>query len=342
MTITRWAIAAAMGLGLMAGPAAQAAEVEMTLGSSVGPQDTTTLAFIELAKRVKERSNGRFEIEVIPIETLGFKNVDSLRVVAQGAVDLMGLTPYYVVRDEPMMGVFAPHGMLVEDAENLKIVDVQYEIAAEILESDKWNMVQVARSPFGATADLNIYSKEPVNTLAGLRGMKLRHYTKDGLEAFNALGVSTQIVPSSELYLALKTGVVDAAVYGPIFAKSQSIYEVTCCYSYLGAFTVAYPFSFIADKDRWAKVPADLQAIFVEESNKIWQESMDEWAEKKPEKEAYKWLQEEARMKEQPPFPMEDRRAIQAEIIKIWKANCAKMGDKAVGYCDRIETALHQ
>ena len=334
-------IAAALALLLTAG-AAGAAEVEMRLGSSVGPNDPTTLLYQELAKRVSERTDGRFEIEVIPIETLGFKNVDSLRVVKQGAIDMMGMVPYYVTRDEPMMGVFVPHGMLVDAEENLKVVDAQYGIAKEILESEKWGMTPVARAPFGALRDLIIMTKEPINTLEQLRDIKFRHFTKDGLQAFNALGVSTQVVPSSELYLALKTGVVDGSVYGPTFAKSQSIYEVTCCYAYLGAFSMAYPFSFVAMQDKWNEVPEDLRAIFAEEADKMWDESLEKWRVAAAETDSYEWLKTEGGMQEMDPMPLDDRKAIQAELIKIWKGNCENMGDQAVGYCDRIETALNQ
>ena len=329
------ALAVSMGM-------AQAAEVELTLGSSVGPQDPTTLLYQQLAERVAEKSNGRMEIEVIAIETLGFKNVDSLRVVKQGAIDIMGFVPYYVTRDEPMMGVFVPHGMLVEADENLKVVDVQYEIADEILTAEKWGLEVIARSPFGALRDLIIMTKDPINTLDGLRGIKFRHFTKDGLQAFNNLGVSTQVVPSSELYLALKTGVVDGSVYGPTFGKSQSIHEVTCCYSYLGAFSMAYPFAFVATQDRWASVPEDLRRIFAEEADAMWTESLETWKVAAAETEAYEWLRTEGGMQELDPLPLDDRKAIQAELIKIWKGNCETMGDQAVGYCGRIEQALNQ
>lgn len=317
----------------------QAAEVEWKLGSAVGPQDDGTLILQKLADRVREKSDGRFDIEVVPIETLGFKNVDSLRVLKQGVIEAMWLTPYYVTRDEPLMGVFAPHGMFVDPEDNLKVVDVQYEIGKEIL-ADKWGLVQVARAPFASLRDLIMMSKQPVNTLEGLRRMKVRQFTKEGLQAFNALGISTQMVPSSELYLALQTGVVDAAVYGPTYGKSQSINEVTCCFAYLSAFSMAYPFSIAVAEDVWDGVPADLQKVLSEESEAMWQESLEGWKASAAEKEAYEWLTTEGKMKQLDPFPEADRKAMQDELIKVWKSTCEQLGEKAVGYCDRIETAL--
>lgn len=330
-----------LGLTLsLASTLAQAADVEWRLGSSVGPQDPTTLALEELAKRVADKSGGRFAIEIVPIETIGFKNVDTLRVLQQGVIDAMNIVPYYAIRDEPLMGIFAPHGVLLDPDENLKIVDTQYEIGAEILK-DNWNVVQISRAPFGALRDLVIMSKTPVNTLEGLRSLKLRHFTKDGLEAFNNLGISTQVVPSSELYLALKTGVVDAAVYGPTYGQSQSIYEVTCCLAYLSSFSMAYPFSIGVNADVWAGVPDDLKAVLVTEANAMWQESVDKWKEGAAEKVAYEFLTTKGGMQMLDPFPLEDRKAIQAELLKIWKAQAESIGPKAVGYYDRIIAALN-
>ena len=320
---------------------AQSAEVTWKLGSSVGPQDPTTLNLREFAQRVLKRSNGRFEIEVIPIETLGFKNVDSLRVLKQGVLDAMNIVPSYVTRDEPLMGVFIPHGMLVNADENLKIVDVQYEIGKEILR-DKWGVIQTGRGPFSALRDLVVMTTDPINTLDGLRGIKFRHFTKDGIQAFNALGVSTQVVPSSELYLALKTGVVDGAVYGPTYAKSQSIYEVTCCMAYLGAFSMASPYTIGVIEANWQALPDELKTIFSEESRNMWNKALAEWQVGAPEKAAYEWLTTEGGMKMLDPLPLEDRKTIQVELLKTWRANCKALGEKAIGYRNRIETALNK
>ncbi|MGI6853490.1 TRAP transporter substrate-binding protein [Mesorhizobium sp. 1B3] len=335
MKLIATAVAAFFSMAAISG----AAEVEWKLGSSVGPQDDGTLMLQKLADRVLEKSDGRFEIEVVPVETLGFKNVDSLRVLKQGVIEAMWLAPYYLTRDEPLMGVFAPHGMFVDPEDNLKVVDVQYEIGKEIL-AEKWEIVQIARAPFASLRDLIMMSKEPVNTIEGLKKLKVRQFTKEGLQAFNALGISTQMVPSSELYLALQTGVVDAAVYGPTYGKSQSIYEVTCCFSYLSAFSMAYPFSVAVSKNVWEGLPADLQKILAEESEALWQESVEGWKVSAAEKEAYEWLTTEGKMKKLDPFPEADRKAVQDELIKVWKSTCEQLGEKAVGYCNRIEAAL--
>jgi len=114
---------------------------------------------------------------------------------------------------------------------------------------------------------------------------------------------------------------------------------VTCCYAYLGAFSMAYPFAFVADAERWAEIPEDLRAVFAEEAEAMWQQSLEAWRRAEAEVVAYDTLKEKG-MQELDPMPLEDRKAIQAKLIEIWQGTCADLGETAVGYCNRIEAAL--
>ena len=57
-------------------------------------------------------------------------------------------------------------------------------------------------------------------------GRKLRVWARDQVETFTRLGISAQIIPQEELYVALKTGVVDCAVYPALYAHTVSLQEV--------------------------------------------------------------------------------------------------------------------
>lgn len=328
----------AAALALLA-PMAHAQEVEWRLGSPVGPQDPLTADLEAVAERVADRSDGRFAIEIVPIETVGFKNVDSLRILDQGVLDAMMIAPYYAGRDEPLLNIFAPHGVLIDVAQNFAIVDVQFEIMEEIL-SENWDVAIAGRSPFGSLRDLIIVSKEPIESLEDLRGMKLRHFTADGMAAFQELGVSTQVVPSSELYLALQTGVVDAAVYGPTYVRFQSINEVTSHMTYLSTLTMAYPFVVGTGAETYEALPDDLKTILREELRASWQNSVDGWETGAEEASSYEWLAAEGGMGELGTLPEADRDAVQAELVEVWRAQVEEIGPEALAYFDRIQEAL--
>ena len=319
-----------------AGPAA-AADVEWKLGSPVGPQDLATKYLENYASRVQDRSDGRMAIEVIPIETLGFKNTDSLRVIKQNVVDAIYVQTFYVTRDEPLMGVFMPHGVLADPQDNLKVLGVQFEIADEILKN-KWNMQIITRDPTGGgQSRLLVVSKNPVTSLDELRKLKFRHYSKAGIRAYSELGVSTQVIPSSELYLALQTGVVDGAMYGAPYILSQSLDEVTCCASFVGALTLS-PRGISADATKWEQLPGDLRQIMLDVGEEMFTESMARWREEEIYNAAAAELTQNG-YKMLEPFPLEDRLEIQKAILKVWREDVEKIGPQALEYYDRIVAA---
>jgi TRAP-type C4-dicarboxylate transport system substrate-binding protein len=111
--------------------------------------------------------------------------------------------------------------------------------------------------------------------------------------------------------------------------------------SYLAAFSMAYPFSIATNEDSWAAVPDDLKQILVGEADAMWQEAVDRWAEGAAEKAAYEWLTTEGGMTMLDPVPLADREAIQAELLKIWKAQAEALGPTGAAYYERIVGALN-
>lgn len=330
---------AALALAAVALTGAQAQSLKMKVGSPVGPSDVGTTRMVALADDIKRRTNGRLELEVVAIETIGFKNVDSLRVLKQGVLDGMMLLPYYLGRDVPQLANFAPHGVMVEAADNLKIMDVQREIADELYR--KSGVVPAMPWFIGSSElrDIVIVSKFPVRSLDDLKGRKLRHFTADGVRAFNALGIATQNVPSSELYLALKTGVVDAAVYGNTYIQSQSIYETTCCVTYLAPFSAAFPATLAFTPAAWDRLDAAMRDAIRAAGEADMKKAMSDWQEGKGEKTSQAFLESKG-MKFLPPLPLEDRRRIQTELLKVWREQSEKLGPDALKNFERISARL--
>lgn len=315
-----------------------AAEVNWRLGSPVGPEDIATRDMEAYADRVRERSGGAIDIEVVPLESIGFKPADSLRVIKQGVLDAMNIVPYYIDRDEPLLAAFMPHGGLMDPEDNFKIIDVQHEIANEIYA--KWNVAPVGRIFAGSLKHQTLVSRVPVRSLEELRDIKLRHFTKIGIETFNALGVSTQTLPSSELYLALKTGVVDASLYAPVYTKSQSIYEVACCSAYIGVFSAATPFVIGADEAKWSALSDEHRQIMMDVAQEMYEENIAIWRANEAEEEAVEFLKQQDGFENLEPFSEDDRRAIQQETWRQWKAFSESLGPEAVRNYERVIAAL--
>ncbi len=80
----------------------------------------------------------------------------------------------------------------------------------------------------GDTAPRGLTTKDrPVRNADDFKGIKIRTAASPTvLAAMNALGALPQQIPFAELYMALKTGVVDAQENGALVVLSNSLYEV--------------------------------------------------------------------------------------------------------------------
>lgn len=73
-----------------------------------------------------------------------------------------------------------------------------------------------------------IHSKKPVNTLADLKGMKIRLPGGMVAEVFQQFGVSPIALPGSDIFPALEKGTIDAADYvGPAVNYDLGFHQVT-------------------------------------------------------------------------------------------------------------------
>ncbi|MEB8389250.1 TRAP transporter substrate-binding protein DctP [Rhodobacteraceae bacterium KMM 6894] len=175
------------------------------------------------ADRVATHSNGDLEIQAFHGGTLGIKDPDILRILPSGAVDMSVLYPEYVARDEPEMAVAYVQGAITEVDEQLKAVPAIQQVYEPIFE--RWGIKTLGAIQVPERV-VHIFCKEPVNTLEELKTKKLRVWGRHQVETFSRLGVSASIIPQSEMYVALQTGVVDCATYMGSVATTVSLQEV--------------------------------------------------------------------------------------------------------------------
>jgi len=109
----------------------------------------------------------------------------------------------------------------------------------------------------------SVYTKVPKDTLASLKGTKLRVLPTKGLiDTFDAMGATPTPIPINEVYTAVQTGVVDGFEHDPgtVLAYKWSEVSRQCLltrhmYSTMCAFI---------GKRGLAKIPADLRPAFMQ------------------------------------------------------------------------------
>lgn len=293
----------------------------------------------EMLAEINERSQGQLEIEMMYLRAVGYKQGDLLRVLKQGVADMSLFVPYYVSRDAPLLANVVPAGGLFDAEQNLEIAGAQRDYAEKILARD-WDATLATRFFNLGGRNLIIVSKEPISSLQGLEGKKLRHFDKTAIAAMKELGISAQTLSQSELYLALQTGVVDAAVHGLTNAKAQSLYEVACCFSDFTPFPgQGAPYGFIARTKDWTALPDSVKKTIEEVAEKQWQEGVEGWRKGKASAEAKAFLVEHG-MKDLGSFSKADRKRLQDTVFAVWKTQCEKLGPEAMDLYNKVSKIL--
>ncbi|BBK41767.1 C4-dicarboxylate ABC transporter [Allostella vacuolata] len=318
------ALAAAL-VGVAANPAEVSAQTTWKMHIVWVPARPEAQAYKRFADTVNEKAAGKLKIDLHQGGTLGVKDVDMLRILPAGnVIQIAGLYPGYMTRDVPEYASTLPPGVVKEPAKMVDGLPALTKIYEETYK--KWG-IELLGYVMHPTRDTHILCKEPVSSLAQLKGKKLRVWEKFHVDTFAELGVSAQIVGQNDLYVAMKTGVVDCAVYPIGFATTVSLQEVAPNASYLFPY-VLHPLHIIVSKKAYDALPADVRKIVADAAQATQKETITNYLSGNYDREAAKLFVEKGG-KELPPFPDADQSAFTKTAREIWEKTAKGLGAKA-------------
>ena len=116
-----------------------------------------------------------------------------------------------------------------------------------------------------------------INSMEDIKGLKMRIPGLGGDVISRAGGVAVTI-PGGELYTSMQTGVIDATEWvGPYNDLAFGFHQVAKYYYYPGWHEPGPILEFIINKDAYATLPADLQAIVEGATRAVNQDMLDEY-----------------------------------------------------------------
>ena len=207
--------------------------------------------FKELAEKY---TDGRVRVEVYPNSQL-YKDKEEVEALQLGAVQMLA----------PSLAKFGPLG-----AREFEVFDLPYILP------DKAALRRVTDGPLGAKLFKKLETKgitglaywdngfkvmsanKPLREVADFRGLKMRIQSSKVLEAqFKALGALPQVLPFSDVYQAMQTGVVDGSENTPSNMYTQKHHEVQKYatlseHGYIG-------YAVIVNKKFWDALPGDIR-----------------------------------------------------------------------------------
>lgn len=218
-------------LGLIAAFAlampAQGAARKYTLkfNTVAGPQQPQVKALYVFAEELSRLSNGNIKVEIFHSGQLGNQQTQTIGVM-RGTLDMTFTDPNSLAQFDPALGIFGA-AYLFRDIEHMKKV-MYGPIGREYF--DRLAARRGLR-PLGVwylgTRQLNLRDKA-VRTPQDMKGVKLRMPNAPQWIAMGrALGANPTPLGFGEVYLALKTGVVDGQDNPLPTDEAQKFYEVT-------------------------------------------------------------------------------------------------------------------
>jgi len=210
--------------------------------------------FKKMKEVLEKESGGRITMEIYPAGQLGTEP----EMLDQLKMGTLQLTNSGAVRQfDPELNAFALPFLLkdLDNAERVLKGDLGRQYAKY---AEKEGFVILSYQHNGFRQFTN--NKHPIKTPADLKGLKIRVPPMDiMLKTMEALGANVTPIPYNELYMALKTGVVDGEEnpYGQIL--DDKLYEVQ---KYLTVVNYLYPVNaFVVSLDWWNSLPETDQEL---------------------------------------------------------------------------------
>jgi TRAP-type mannitol/chloroaromatic compound transport system permease small subunit/TRAP-type C4-dicarboxylate transport system substrate-binding protein len=181
----------------------------------------------DLAKRIREMSGGRLNIQVFGAGELipAFEGFDAVRA---GTVEMNHANSYFWTGKTAAAQYFCavPFGL------NFQGVNGWFYDGGGL---ELWNEVY---APFGMVAlpcantgvQMTGWFKKEINTVADLKGLKMRIPGLAG-RVYASLGVDVKVLPGGEIFPALERGVIDAAEFvGPFLDRRLGLHKAAKYY----------------------------------------------------------------------------------------------------------------
>ncbi len=254
MKKTFMTISTAVVLGLFS-MAANAADPIVIKFSHVVAQDTPKGKAAEKFKALaEEKTKGAVKIEIYPNSQL-YKDKEEMEALQMGAVQMLA----------PSLAKFGPLGVKEFEVFDLPYIFDGYDALHKVTQGEIGASLLAKLEPKGVKGlafwdnGFKIMSaNKPLKTPDDYKGLKMRIQSSKVLEAeMRALGANPQVMPFSETYQALQTGVVDGTENPPSNLYTQKMHEIqknatVTNHGYLG-------YAVIANKGFWDKLPEDVR-----------------------------------------------------------------------------------
>lgn len=255
---------------------ASAADYVFKYANTQSENHPRSKSMVYFKEQLEKRSEGKIKVELYFSGTLG-KESEVLEMVKLG--NLQGCRGGLFERANKKYLMYTLPFMFANADQVVKVMNS--DLGREINEGAMANGFYIPATGVAGGMRQPTNKVRPIKSVADLKGLKLRTPPIDvTIRTFKELGANPQQVPYTEVYMALKTGVVDGQENPFSNCVDMKFYEVQKYLSVLN--WQVHPDPFYVNPAWYEALPADLKMVFDEVSvdamnysNKIWLASED-------------------------------------------------------------------
>ena len=214
-----------------------------------------------MGDRLKERTDGAYDIEIFPNETLGAQR-ETIELVQAGTIDMAFVAGSLLENFNQDFVVFNLP-FTFDSQEHQSEVTNDPEIVGDLYKSLDDQGIRVVSAFHGGIR--SVYnSDKPINTPADLAGMKIRVIESDtNLEMMRLMGGTGTPMGQGEVYTAIQSGVIDGGENNELIFANLKHAEIAPYYSYTRH--LMFPDFIITNPKVLEAMGPEIEAIFNEE-----------------------------------------------------------------------------
>jgi len=263
--------AAAALFGALAAAPVEAQEFKLRWGHYL-PNTSFVQVEKDYAEAVKQRTNGRVEIEITFAGGLG-KGNELMTLAGRGAIDMASVVPGYYPDQLLFWKAYQVPFIFDTPRQAMEIAAQAYkDLPVFQAELDKYRVKFLFHQPLGSYYMTG--PDENCDTVAGLNGKKIRSFGADIPKIFEAIGAVPVSVGFGDIYEAVQRGTLDYSFINRGNINAIKVYEV-------GKYSCGPVMSIVGHlitigQNTWDSLPPDIQAIMIEEAEKAGKAYIDD------------------------------------------------------------------
>jgi len=242
----------------------------INLGHTMSTSHPRHVALLEFEKYVEEKTGGKVQVELFPAAVLG-SEPDMQESMRMGTLEAFVGGPFDTISKKLNLFLMP---FFFDDQEALMRAAKDERVFKIISEDAEANGLKVLAIGDGGARQIT-NSKRRIVTPADMKGLKLRTPSIEAITyCMTTLGASYQSIPLADVYMALKTGVVDGQENPIATIYDQKLHEVQKYILYVNyqyhpevlSMNAGY---YNALPEEYQKVLSEGAWLFVETENKI-------------------------------------------------------------------------